>query len=87
MNKNASIYSFTSQCLGSVREKQGREWLLLAAARAWAVARGINCARWNLKNQLCTQGKLEGINIVDAPKIKYKRKKFELFFFFSFLSF
>ena len=45
MNKNASIYSFTSQCLGSVREKQGREWLLLAAARAWAVARGINCAR------------------------------------------
>ena len=52
MNKNASIYSFTSQCLGSVREKQGREWLLLAAARAWAVARGINCARLKLERPI-----------------------------------
>ena len=41
MNKNMSMYSFTSQCLDSVREKQGCEWLLPAADRAWAIAKVV----------------------------------------------
>ena len=41
MNKNMSMYSFTSQCLDSVREKQGCEWLLPEADRAWAITKVV----------------------------------------------
>ena len=48
MNKNTSMYSFISQCLDSVREKQGCEWLLPAVDRAWAIAKvvKIRILRW-----------------------------------------
>ena len=35
------MYSFTSQFLDSVREKQGCEWLSLAADRAWPIAKVV----------------------------------------------
>ena len=41
MNKNMSMYSFTSQYLDSVQEKQGCEWLSPAVDRAWAIAKVV----------------------------------------------
>ena len=41
MNKNMFMYSFTSQCFDSMREKQGCEWLLPVADRAWAIAKVV----------------------------------------------
>ena len=35
------MYSFTSQCLDSVLEKQGCVWLLPVADRAWAIAKVV----------------------------------------------
>ena len=35
------MYSFTLQCLDSVREKQGCEWLLPGANRAWAITKVV----------------------------------------------
>ena len=48
VNKNTSMYSFISQCLDRVREKQGREWLSPAVDRAWAIAKvvKIRILRW-----------------------------------------
>ena len=41
MNKNMSMYSFISQYLDSVQEKQGCEWLSPATDRAWAIAKVV----------------------------------------------
>ena len=41
MNKNTSMYSFISECLDSVWEKKGCEWLSPAADRAWSIAKVV----------------------------------------------
>ena len=46
------MYSFTSQYLGSVREKEGHVWLSPAAVRVWAVASsnlGLGLHRWQVR--------------------------------------
>ena len=57
------MYTFILQCLDSVREKQGCEWLLPMADSAWAIAkvvkirilRIIACASCGIKLSLVPQ--------------------------------